>query len=287
MKYIITSDENDSRADKIIKNICTPVSYVFLQKQFRLGKIRVNGKKISADYRVKTGDELFTSLQEKSAEFVQINPKFVSQLREMIIFENDQLFAINKPAGLAVQPGTKVNICVETFIKMYSPNSHLVHRLDKDTSGILVIAKNLRSAQQLTKLFRNGEVQKTYWAIVDGKIEKEGVINNLLGKKFVSGEEKMTVVENNEDGQQAITLYKTLKRVGFFSLLELRPKTGRKHQLRVHCSEVLKAPILGDVKYNKNCQHNNLFLHAKELKISSLNLHLEAPIPQYFYEILQ
>ena len=186
---------------------------------------------------------------------------------------------------LAVQLGSKLNFCVETILKNVLNEYFLVHRLDKDTSGILLVAKNRNYARKLTQLFREGKVQKTYWAVVDGKIRKSGIIQNFIGKSFISGEERMTVADEDL-GKSAITKYRPLNEVGYFTLLELSPKTGRKHQLRVHCAETLKSPILGDKKYNKNAKHKNLFLHAKRLEISELNIQIEAPLPQYFREII-
>ena len=283
MKYVVTSDDAGSRVDKIVKKLCKNVGYVFLQKQFRIGAIKVNGKKVKADFKVSEGDEIFSRLEESTESKYQENPKLLAQLKSMIIFENDDFFAINKPAGLAVQLGSKVNFCVETLINSYSDKCHLVHRLDKDTSGVLLIAKNLKTAQQLAKWFSDGMISKTYVAIVDGKIKKAGVVENFIGKSFVGGVEKMTAVEESK-GVKAISSYKPIKRVGYYTLLELSPKTGRKHQLRVHCKENLKAPILGDSRYNENSQHEHLFLHAQKIKIQKWNIEIEAPLPEYFHQ---
>ncbi len=206
----------------------------------------------------------------------------------MLVFENDDFLALNKTAGLAVQPGSKVSFCVETILKAVLDKYFLVHRLDKDTTGVLLVAKNQIYARKLTQMFREGKIKKTYWAIVDGKLKDTGVkvIRNFIDKSFVGGEERMTIVKDNQ-GQLAITKYRAIKRVGYFTLLELKPETGRKHQLRVHCSESLKSPILGDVKYNKHVQHKNLFLHAKILVISDLNITIEAPLPKHFAEMLE
>jgi 23S rRNA pseudouridine955/2504/2580 synthase/23S rRNA pseudouridine1911/1915/1917 synthase len=181
---------------------------------------------------------------------------------------------------LAVQLGTNISICVETFINAY-PNRHcrLVHRLDKDTSGVLLVAKNQNFARKLTGLFRENKIKKTYLAIVDGKIAKSGTIDDFLEKSFVGNEEKTRV---SDSGQRAITFYKPLKALGETTLLELKPSTGRKHQLRVHCAEVLNAPVLGDKKYNPNCRHKELFLHAHKVFIEELGVEITAEIPRHF-----
>jgi 23S rRNA pseudouridine955/2504/2580 synthase len=251
---------------------------------FRLRKIKANGKRISASDRLKAGDVLkvFASLDEVEKDNSQSDPKLFDRLKKMIIYENENLFAINKPTKLAVQLGTNILICVETFIKAY-PNCkcHLVHRLDRDTSGVLLVAKNQNYARKLTTLFRENKIKKTYLAIVDGKITKSGTMDTFLEKSFVGNEEKMRV---SEFGQRAITAYKPLKSLENAALLELKPSTGRKHQLRVHCAEVLNAPIWGDKKYNKNCRHRELFLHAHKIFIEDLGVEITAEIPRYFQE---
>lgn len=284
MKYVVPKESDGSRADRVVKNVCSDVGYGVLQKIFRLGKVKVNGKKVKPDFQVSENDEIFVSLPEKTQEVKISDKSSEAKLREMIIFENKDFIALNKPAGLAVQKGTKVKFCVESLLKCCAEDYRLVHRLDKDTSGILLIAKGVAAARKLTELFRAKKIQKTYWAVVDGKISDSGVIDNYVEKTFVSGEELMAVTDS-ADGQQAITEYRPIKRVGYYTLLELLPKTGRKHQLRVHCAQVLNAPILGDVKYNWNNQHKHLFLHAKRVEISSLKVSIEAPLPEYWKQI--
>ena len=318
MKYFATINDAGCRVDRVVRGLLKNVGYVFLQKLFRQGKIKVNSKKAKACQRLEENDliQIFSSQLEQNlssevsesskTEFsksessksrfpkseslksanssVSRKPELKKLYEEMLIFENDDFLALNKKSGLAVQLGSKLNFCVETILKNVMDEYFLVHRLDKDTSGILLIAKNRNYARKLTQLFREGKVQKTYWAIVDGKIRKSGIIQNFIGKSFISGEERMTAVDKDR-GKSAVTKYHPLGEVGYFTLLELSPKTGRKHQLRVHCAETLKAPILGDMKYNKNAKHKKLLLHAKRLEIKELNIQIEAPLPQYFKEI--
>ena len=300
LKHVVTQDDVGCRVDRVVKNLFPNVGYVFLQKLFRQGKIKVNSKKAKACQRLEKNDliqifsnqldqNLFSETSEASKSgnsSASRSPELRKLYEEMLIFENDDFLALNKKSGLAVQLGSKLNFCVETILKNVMDEYFLVHRLDKDTSGVLLVAKNRNYARKLTQQFKDGKVQKTYWAIVDGKIRKSGIIQNFIGKSFISGEERMTVV-SEERGKSAITKYRPIKEVGYFTLLELNPKTGRKHQLRVHCSESLKAPILGDKKYNKNAKHKNLFLHAKRLEIAELNVQIEAPLPQYFREICE
>ena len=271
-EFIVTEDQNDSRADKILKEISPNVSYIFLQKIFRTHKVKVNRKKIKASDHLHVGDkiQIFADLFSGAENLVseKCNPKLFERFKKMIIFENEDLIAINKPAGLAVQPGTKVRISVETMIKAH-PNCkcYLVHRLDKETSGTLIIAKNLLTAKKLSEMFRENKIKKTYLAIVDGQILKSGIINAAIGD------------------DEAITKYIPLRNFENYTLLKLNPKTGRKHQLRIHCAKILDAPILGDKKYNLNCLNTKMFLHAYKIYIEEMKLEIISPIPEYFLKI--
>jgi len=284
MQHVVSQDEDNLRIDRLIQNSFQNIGYVFLQKLFRLKKIKINEKKAVASDRVRTGDivKIFADLKKEVDSFVS-DSEMSEKLKSMIIFENKDFFAINKPAKLAVQSGTKVSTCVDTYIKAYHDcKCHLVHRLDKDTSGILLIAKGTASARQLTELFRENKIKKTYLAVVKGKIHHAGKIDNFLEKTFVGNEEKMRVCDS---GQRAITFYKPLKTIDDKTLLELRPSTGRKHQLRVHCADVLNAPILGDNKYRAREEGKSaeyLFLHAYKLVIEDLQIEITAELPEYW-----
>lgn len=276
-EFVVGKDQDDSRADKILKEFCPNVSYVFLQKIFRTRRVKVNGKRIKASDHLYIGNKLqvFADVSENFSEknasetmSDDLRNRLFSQLKKMIIFENDDFFAINKPAGLAVQPGTKISFCVETLIKSRTEKCYLVHRLDKETSGTLLIAKNLATAKKLSLLFHDNKIHKTYFAVVDGKILKNGTINSPIDYSY-----------------DAITKYARLKQIGKYTLLRLQPLTGRKHQLRIHCARDLNAPILGDTKYNKNVLHKKMFLHAYKIEIPNMNFKICAPLPDYFLEM--
>ncbi|MDR2067677.1 MAG: RluA family pseudouridine synthase [Holosporaceae bacterium] len=286
MKHVITADEDNCRADRIIRSLFRDAGYAHVQKLFRQRDVKCNRKKISAADRLRTGDilEIFADLSEKKQQEPRRNEKLFRRLQRMIVFENEDFFALNKPTGLAVQSGVKISMCVDTLIKSYSScECRLVHRLDRDTSGLLLIAKNQKSARKLTKLFREGKIHKTYLAIVDGEISGSGLIENFLKKSFRGNEEKMHV---SNEGQLAVTKYSSLELMGCYTLLELNPFTGRKHQLRAHCADVLKAPILGDKKYNPQPTHKELFLHASKLCIQELGVEITAEIPMHFRKFL-
>ncbi|GHU15266.1 ribosomal large subunit pseudouridine synthase C [Alphaproteobacteria bacterium] len=289
MEHIVTESEDGVRADRIVKNLREGVSYVFLQKIFRTNKVKINGKKVSGSDRLHTGDivKIFADLGSVVEEAVVLDlesnhsKKLINQFESMIIFENKDIIALNKPPKLAVQSGTNVSICIDDFLKIYQAHRkcecRLVHRLDKDTSGVLLIAKNQIIARKLTELFRENRVKKTYIAVVDCSagnfIKKEGTID--------------FAIRNDRDVElNAVTHYRLMKSCGDYALLELKPATGRKHQLRIHCSEVLKAPILGDKKYNQDIKHKEMFLHAHKVFLNELNMEITAPIPPYFEEFL-
>jgi 23S rRNA pseudouridine955/2504/2580 synthase len=303
-EYVVTADENGSRADKIAGNRCKDIGYVLMQKIFRTRKVKVNGKNAKASDRLQTGDVLrivgtrIPSDEGGSYSRGNISPgyerKLSDQFRKMIIFENKDWLAINTPPGLAVQLGTKISVCIETLMKacreIAGCDCRLVHRLDKDTSGVLLIAKNLPAARTLTAMFKNNLIKKTYIAVVDGKIDISGCADSFVSKTLIGNEEKMKISEN---GQRIITKYRPLEMQNAknefvnCTMLELKPSTGRKHQLRVHCAEILHAPILGDVKYNPDPRHNRLFLHASEVEINDgINpvVKIIAPLPDYFPE---
>ena len=295
IEHIVVAEENGLRADKIVANVFGEVSYTFLQKIFRMKRVKVNGKHAKASDHLNKDDviKIFASKDSptdlnktNNAEFK--NQKLAKEFKQLIIFENEDLIAINKPTNLAVQMGSKVKISVETMMKSYRNDLKLVHRIDKDTSGILLIAKGRLAAQKLTRLFRENKIHKTYLAIVDGKIKTAGTIDNFLEKSIIGGEEKIRIAIN-EDGLHAITKYFPKKisdpQFKYYTLLELHPQTGRKHQLRVHCAEALHAPILGDKKYNKNSMHRELFLHAYKVDIEEIGVKITAPLPEYFPKV--
>ena len=278
IEKIISKDYDGWRADKYVKSLGVD-SFSFLQKLFRTKKIKINKKRATASDRLSTGDvvQIFAVLDdEKKTDDDQLFQK----LQKMIIFENDNFLAINKPNKLAVQLGSKITFSVENMIR--SQHYFLVHRLDMDTSGVLLIAKNQLWAQKLTAMFRNNQIHKTYIAVVDGKIKSSGIIDDHIEKTFIGKEEKMRVSKN---GQRAITHYRPIGMAQYNTILELKPQTGRKHQLRVHCLEELHAPIIGDRKYNPN-PHGDMLLHAYKIFIEPLNIEITAPLPKYFPQLI-
>lgn len=287
MNRMTYNETAPKRLDAWLKQQFKALSFVHVQKMLRKGLIKLNGKKAKGDERLAAGDSVV--VPDHFAEAVETGPTLRLSAKEkewfksLIVHEQDDFLAINKPQGLATQGGTKINKSVDGYVNtIWGDGYKLVHRLDKDTTGLLLIAKHLEAAQHLTEQLRDHAVQKTYIAKVVGAPRlKSGIIQAHLCKKRIGGEEK--VVIDPKDGKEAITEFKVLSTRHNISTLELKPKTGRMHQLRVHCSH-LGCPIVGDKKYGYTGPRATLKLHATQLqfKYKGRALKLQAPEPQDF-----
>jgi 23S rRNA pseudouridine955/2504/2580 synthase len=296
-EHTISKEATGQRLDQWLKTQYPNLSYGVLQKWLRTGQIRLNGKRSKGSAIVKEGDRLRLPPQIKflppltSRPMIKHSAKTLELLKHNIIFDDEDCCVINKPIGLAVQGGTRVKDYVDLYLaKLFPENAEplrLTHRIDKDTSGILLLAKLKEAARRFTKLFKEQLIQKRYLAIVVGQPKaKAGVIKAPVHKK-----------EHSEPiGQKAaITEYRVLaKSTANLSLLELIPKTGRTHQLRIHCAINLECPILGDGKYGgKQAQpfpkRLSIHLHAFQMKVpdeTGLIYQFTAPLPEYFQNIL-
>ncbi len=277
------------------------ISFGVAQKVIREKKIKVNGLRVDAAYKVEDSDqiEIFTDLQnrrENQKKTPNISKNKKRDFSSWVIFEDENMVAINKPSGLASQGGSGIEISVDDFISSFQQTHEaeklqLVHRLDKDTSGILMIAKNNKAAVLLTDAFRNKTITKTYLALVRGVPKKsEGVINIPLRKKLLGKNEKVS--PDFEEGKEAITEFKLLEDFGDYALLELRPLTGRTHQLRVHCKEIGHA-ILNDIKYGgrdviRKDISKRLCLHAYKIELADYFgkvLKIETDLPEFLHGV--
>ncbi|MBS0185163.1 MAG: RluA family pseudouridine synthase [Proteobacteria bacterium] len=286
--FIISLQEEGERLDKVFQRKFPLLSFGRIQKAVRSGEVKVNGKKTEASYRVKKGDLLrvpppFYASSEKRPFSSEIPPASFIEIKEFeknILYENEDFIVWNKPFGFAVQGGTKVHkhldnlldrlVTAGRFTKENRPS--LVHRLDKDTTGVLLLAKTRKMASFLAQGFAQKKISKLYWALCVGvPTSSEGKIKIPLLKKEISGTEK---VVGDDKGKNAETLYRILDKVGDkVSWIALRPLTGRTHQLRVHCAH-LGTPILGDGKYGssqalqeENMASQKMCLHAFEMKL--------------------
>lgn len=295
MKYTVDENNNGKQLFNFLKNKKIPFS--MLNKLLRTKKIFINNSICTENTKIKSKDiiELKTGIKITKEKPLPSNSNVAESFKKLIIFENEHLIAINKPDHIAVQLGSGLNFSIETMMKIYTQYINettrsnlllrIVHRLDKDTSGVLLIAKNLDATRTITNGFKNKKIQKIYYAIVDGTpLNKSGTIKTFLTKKKISNEEIIVV---SDKGNYAVTEYTTdIKLPNNKSLVKLSPMTGRTHQLRVHM-QYLKCPILGDKKYNKektNSKH--MFLHAFQIILDKSlfgeEICIKADLPKYF-----
>ncbi|MDA8569549.1 RNA pseudouridine synthase [Candidatus Pelagibacter sp.] len=291
--FNVESAFNDMRVDRWIRNNLGNIPQGLIEKNLRNGKIKLNNKKIKSSHKVKVGDKIELFNFEFKENIIQKKIKFnpsdeiIKENEELIIDNNDDFIVLNKSAGISVQGGTKSKKnLVDIFAKseIFQNNKPFsVHRLDKDTSGVFIMAKHRQSAQLLTSLFRLRKVHKTYLAICHGELEKDsGQWNEDLTR--YDNDKKIT--------EKAKTLYKVLDKNSICSLVEMKPITGRKHQLRKQLYAI-GNPIYGDQKYklsNSNKAINkNLMLHSYEIKfmINEKKYTYKALLPDYFKKLLK
>lgn len=291
VKKSISPEEHGMRLSRWVQHMWPWVPYSGIQRAIRVGIIRVNSRKTSASYRLCAGEVI--EIQEKwihsFAPPEKQNPlpsHWEKRLHSWVIYEDQRLIVLHKPAGIACQGGSGQWIHMDALLLQWRPQEklRLVHRLDKETSGVLLVAKKLIVAQQLTRLFAQRLVQKEYWAIVQGTLLTKGIMTQALEKL----NHKMIV---SAKGLPARTEYAVLGH-GMLAnqqpvtLVQLRPTTGRTHQLRVHMAE-LGHPIVGDNLYGGR-QEEGLMLHCREIKLN-LDKHpyaFKAPLPQAFTQVL-
>jgi 23S rRNA pseudouridine955/2504/2580 synthase len=300
----VKRDDDGIRLDRWFKRHYPKVSHGVIEKALRKGQIRLGGERVKASARVAEGQEIrVPPLPEKTGDALPKKKpqkkhakKEIDEIRNAVIYEDKHMIVINKPAGLAVQGGTGISVSVDD-LKQYLVGEgeslpKLVHRLDKDTSGVLVLAKDAASAAKLTDSFRNRKVQKSYLAIVKGEPpkKKEGEIRLPLFKMGMVGNERMIV--DHKEGQKAKTLYRIIDTLpNKLSLVVLSPVTGRTHQLRAHM-EALGTPILADGKYGGqeafvNGLSKKMSLHAYQIVLPPVfgkKIAITAELPLHMQE---
>ena len=295
MKKIYNVEEtfNKMRIDRWLRKNLGELPQSFIEKNLRYGKIKVNNKKVKSSYKINTNEKIELNdfyfkptITKKKIKF-KPTKDIIKSNEDLIIDNNKDFVVINKKSGISVQGGTKSK---KNLIDIFSKSEifidtkpFTVHRLDKDTSGVFIIAKNRESAQLLTSLFRLRKVHKTYLAICHGEIsEKSGEWNSNL----IRYEKNKTISE------KAKTYFKVLDKNANFTLIEMKPITGRKHQLRKQLFEI-GHPIYGDQKYyfEKKLQgiNKNLMLHSYQIKfmIKDKKFTYRAMLPDYFKNFLK
>lgn len=289
-------NDDGKRLDAYVSSQNENITRTSAQRMIEQGNILVNGKKQKASYKVSVGDVI--TIEEVQAQPIELKAQ---EIPIEIIYEDNDIIVVNKPKGMVVHPangnpdGTLVNaimaICKDTLSGIGGEiRPGIVHRLDKDTSGLLIVAKNDKAHVNMSEQIKNHEVKKTYIALVRGVVkENEATIDMPIGRSN-SDRKKMAVTKN---GRNAVTHIKVLKRYDKYTLLEVNIETGRTHQIRVHLSHI-GYPIIGDYTYSNGKNEFGVVgqcLHAKRLEfkhpITGKEMILEAPLPEYFENILQ
>ena len=287
-EYNVEEDFSDVRLDRWVNHFFSKISHNNLEKLLRKGIIRVNGKKVKSNFRLNEGDILTLPgfLDELATNSTNNNhiPGAESFIKKITIFQNNEILILNKPFGLAVQGGTGIESHIDGYLQSAFFNSNfsprLVHRLDRETSGVLVVALTRKTAVHLSNLFQERKVNKTYWAITDGSPSKD--------KGDINFDIKMG---ENKDNLNALTrYYKILNLNDKISWIAFQPVTGRTHQIRQHAS-MSSFPIVGDKKYGRHTKEGLLFkklhLHSQSVDFMNVNgdiLHFEASLPKHMEE---
>ena len=287
IKILIIDDSSaDQRIDRFLKRNFQNLSQSFIEKNLRKKNILLNKHLTKSNQIIKVNDkitiknfsqEIYQKFDRKKSNLT-INKSLITNFKKSILYENDNFLIIDKWSGIASQGGSNIVISIDTIIKNISENYNLVHRLDKETSGLMIIAKNLKYTRLFGKLFKSQKLKKTYLAIFDGmpKLKESNVDLNI---------------KNNSDKViKTQTFYKILSYNNKTSLIKFEPQTGKKHQLRI-VAKNLGCPIVGDIKYNLNSnkQKENLKLNAfmLEFDIEDNQFKITSSIPKDFTDYLK
>jgi len=287
IKILIIDDSSaDQRIDRFLKRKFQNLSQSFVEKNLRKKNILLNKHLTKSNQIIKVDDkitiknfseEVYQKFERKKSNLT-INKSLITNFKKSILYENDNFLIIDKWSGIASQGGSNIVISIDTIIKNISENYNLVHRLDKETSGLMIIAKNLKYTRLFGKLFKSQKLNKTYLAICDGMPKlKESYVN-------------LNIKNNSDKVIKTQTFYKILSYNNKTSLIKFEPKTGKKHQLRI-VAKNLGCPIVGDIKYNLNSnkQKENLKLNAfmLEFDIEDNQFKITSSIPKDFTDYLK
>jgi 23S rRNA pseudouridine1911/1915/1917 synthase len=291
-RYDLIADSPGVRLDKFVGDRCPEMSRTHAQKLIIAGSITVNGRQVKPGFTLSPGDKVHIVIPPESPPSLASEP-----IPLKIVYEDADLLVIDKPAGLPVHPApghpahTLVNAVLARLPALAESDASLrpgiVHRLDKDTSGLIIVAKNRLAHENLSDQFKSRSVSKTYMVLVRGKLTPEsGIIEAAIGRD-PRNRQRMAVVEK---GREARTEYRVLKYLGGFTLLEIRPKTGRTHQIRVHLAAI-GFPVLGDATYGVTSPRlSRQFLHASRLgfNLPSTGQYVEftSPLPPDLEKVL-
>ena len=292
----LVADSENVRLDAYISSKETNLSRTNVQRLIEEGNILVNGQKKKISYKVQIGDNIEINIPEAKETSIK-----AENIPVEVVYEDNDIIVVNKPKGMVVHPangnpdGTLVNAIMAMCKGSLSGiggeiRPGIVHRLDKDTSGLLIVAKNDLAHINMSNQIKDRQVKKIYIALVKGNInEDEATINMPIGRS-TKDRKKMAV---RKDGKEAVTHFKVLKRYKDYTLLEVKIDTGRTHQIRVHMAEI-GHPVVGDMVYSKGKNEFGVegqMLHAQSLDfkhpITGKEMHLEAKLPEYFEKVLE
>ncbi len=293
---IVNENDKGKRLDIYIAENFNELSRTMIKKLIESNNILVNDKSEKVSYKVQANDNISIDVPEAKETKLK-----AQEIPLDIIYEDSDIIVVNKPKGMVVHPangnpdGTLVNailsICKNSLSGIGGElRPGIVHRLDKDTSGLIIVAKNDKAHINMSEQIKERNVKKTYIALVRGNVpEEEATINMPIGRS-TKDRKKMAVTKN---GKQAITHFKVLKRYSKYTLLEIKIETGRTHQIRVHMAEI-GYPVVGDAVYSNGKNEFGIegqMLHAYKLEfmhpITNKHMELTAPLPQYFEKILK
>lgn len=296
---LLDDNADGQRIDNYLLKILKGVPKSHIYRILRSGEVRLNGGRVGPSARLSPGDKLrIPPIRTATRDPV---PRANSSIKLTILYEDDDLIAIDKPSGLAVHGGSGVSSGVIELIRGQRPKApflELVHRIDKETSGILLIAKKRSALKSLHEQIREGTTRKVYWALVAGQFDRKSARLNHPLRKFVTKTGERRVVVDRTDGKESLTIITPIEVLGEFTLLEADIKTGRTHQIRAHLSHELH-PILGDEKYGDFAQNKRIhksglkrmFLHAKEFSFkhptSGESLTVVSDLPNELSEFLK
>ncbi len=295
-RLIVESDKTGERLDFFIASNIQELSRTAVKRLIEDGNIKVNEKEQKVSYKVQENDVVEINVPE--ARELDIKAQ---DIPVEVVYEDNDIIVVNKPKGLVVHPangnwdGTLVNaimaICKDSLSGIGGEiRPGIVHRLDKDTSGLLIIAKNDESHLNMSNQIKDRKVKKIYYALVRGVVSEDEATINMPIARSTKDRKKMAV---NKNGKEAITHFKVLERFSKYTLLEVKIDTGRTHQIRVHLSEI-GHPVVGDEVYSNGKNDFGIkgqLLHAKSLTfrhpITGEEMHLEAELPKEFTDVLQ
>jgi 23S rRNA pseudouridine1911/1915/1917 synthase len=291
---ILKVTESSERLDRYLANAISDLSRAEVQRLIAAGRVTVNGTNAKASFRLEVDDEVV--VQVPPPESTEVYPEAIPL---DVVYEDDDLLVIDKPAGMVVHPahghrsGTLVNALLALYPQLAevggAERAGIVHRLDKDTSGLILVAKHGAAQKELQRQFKHHAVEKVYLALLEGRLEPaQGIIDAPIGRDK-RRRKQMAVVRS---GRQANTAYRVVERLGGYTLAEVRPQTGRTHQIRVHLA-FIGHPVVGDRVYGYRRQRLRLrrqFLHAQTISFRLPSTHevveFHSPLPDDLRRVL-